>query len=218
MPNNATVEEKEEKPASTPEASSRERTTYQTRFGKAAWTIAVRLSCSHRHRAQNKHSLTEHFTAADWLNLCARFNMVCPWCLRDKPLSPHHRKPLGRGGANTIDNIWPLCKDCHDAVHNYNVGCEGFWQIAARTVYKQNSGVLERYYTEKKIELEDPARVYKPPIRTLQEYRTRTPDGWESHFSMSRHIDLSRYRLYPSCLIENGDHLEWWAGSNPLYG
>lgn len=216
MPTNTPVGEKEDNPTSTLEVSSYERNTYQTRFGKAAWTKAVRLSCSHRHRAQNNHSLVEHFTAMDWLNLCARFNVVCPWCLSDKPLSPHHRKPLGRGGANTISNIWPLCEDCHDLVHNFNIGCEGFWQIAARTVYKRNSEGLQRYYTEKKIELENPFRVSISPIRTLQEISTRTHDGWETHSAMRHHIDISRYKPYPSCLIENGNHLEWWAGSKRL--
>ncbi len=211
---NTVAEEKKTECLPKSEASSDERTVYQTRFGKAAWVKAVRLSGSHRARAQSKHSLTEHFTAADWLNLCARFNMVCPWCLRDNPLTPHHRKPLGKGGANTIDNIWPLCKDCHDAVHHYNIGCEGFWQILRWTVYKRNSGILECHYKEKKIELENPARVCISPIRTLKEIGTWTGDGWETQFAMMRHIDFSRYRFYPSCLIENGDHLEWWAGSN----
>lgn len=34
-------------------------------------------------------------------------------------LELHHIKPLAMGGLSNIENISPLCKDCHTDAHNY---------------------------------------------------------------------------------------------------
>lgn len=57
------------------------------------------------------------FTAAEWRALCAKYDHRCLCCGLQKPLSPDHIVPLSRSGANTIDNIQPLCHECN--VHKF---------------------------------------------------------------------------------------------------
>lgn len=54
------------------------------------------------------------FTAREWRELCERYDFCCLRCGHRKPLSPDHIRPLSRGGANTIDNIQPLCEPCNE--------------------------------------------------------------------------------------------------------
>ncbi len=52
-------------------------------------------------------------TAAEWEAVCAYYNYRCLCCGQQKPLTADHVVPLSKGGANTIDNIQPLCKPCN---------------------------------------------------------------------------------------------------------
>ena len=76
---------------------------------------ATTLATRHRGRAQ-RIDLTEHFTAWEWLDLCAQSEFRCVSCDALANLEPHHRKDLSTGGSNTIDNIEPLCRCCHRGV------------------------------------------------------------------------------------------------------
>jgi 5-methylcytosine-specific restriction endonuclease McrA len=69
-----------------------------------------------RKRAE-KLGLGEHFTPGEWVALIARYSGRCSNCGSDKGLAPDHVIPLSRGGANTIDNIQPLCKSCNSKKH-----------------------------------------------------------------------------------------------------
>lgn len=59
-------------------------------------------------------------TVEDWLALCERFEHRCLRCGEQKPLEIEHIEPLSKGGANTIDNIQPLCRGCNRRKHTKN--------------------------------------------------------------------------------------------------
>lgn len=179
------------------------RTAYHEKFGKAAWTKAVELSGRHRKRARDEYGLSEHFNAMEWLDLCAKFNMKCPWCQEDKQLSPHHRKSLSRYGMNTIENIWPLCRDCHLVVHDYNIGCEGFWVMRGGSRFQDHKHLG---YDPKawKVDLVNPCRVNIIP-------RPERGVDCRGVRYVSYSVEISIFFLCPTCLIENQGQLEWWA-------
>ena len=178
------------------------RMAYNEKFGKVAWAKAVDLAGRHRKRARDEYGLTEHFTAMEWLDLCARFGMKCPWCLEEGQLSPHHRQALHRHGTNTIDNIWPLCKDCHLAVHEYGIGCEGAWAWRGSSRYQEHEH-LDFDPKAIRVDLIDPYRVQIIP----------RPERTGNCISYS--VEISRFFLCPTCLIENEGRLEWWADRIP---
>lgn len=88
---------------------------------------AVVLEATRRSRAKNRQHYNDltrgyrnrkrgaggRFTPAEWAALCARFGNVCLACGAPGPLTADHVLPLLLGGANTIDNIQPLCQSCN---------------------------------------------------------------------------------------------------------
>lgn len=74
-------------------------------------SASSRASCSKR-----RALLTEAgtFTLDEWTTLCQSFDFKCanPNCL-STDLTVDHVIPLSAGGANTIDNIQPLCRSCN---------------------------------------------------------------------------------------------------------
>lgn len=105
------------------------RTAYIARYGRDRWAQAVKLAGGHRLRASKDYSLTEHWTAPEWLDLCALWDFRCPSCGAEGLLSPHHRQPLSRRGPNTIDNILPVCSHCHWLIHFLGVNCHPSWLL-----------------------------------------------------------------------------------------
>lgn len=41
----------------------------------------------------------------------------CSRCRSMRPLQPHHRKYRSHGGTHRIDNLEPVCWDCHRMIH-----------------------------------------------------------------------------------------------------
>jgi HNH endonuclease len=41
----------------------------------------------------------------------------CTRCRSSRPLQPHHRKYRSHGGTHRIDNLEPVCWDCHRIIH-----------------------------------------------------------------------------------------------------
>jgi 5-methylcytosine-specific restriction endonuclease McrA len=80
---------------------------------------------AHRHqRKARKLGNGGTFTAMQWRLLKARYNYTCLRCGKREPeikLSPDHVVPLSRGGANSIDNIQPLCAACNYRKHAKHV-------------------------------------------------------------------------------------------------
>lgn len=53
------------------------------------------------------------FTNEQWLSLCNKYGNTCLCCAKQKPLTIDHVIPVSKGGANTIDNLQPLCMTCN---------------------------------------------------------------------------------------------------------
>jgi hypothetical protein len=121
-----------------------QRQSWIEKRGREAWNQARTLASAHRSGAL-RLGLMSHFTAWEWLELCERFSFRCPLCGlaegapypeqergrrhslpraragKEVRLQPHHRRALAQGGDNTIENILPLCGECHSDVHNFTV-------------------------------------------------------------------------------------------------
>jgi 5-methylcytosine-specific restriction endonuclease McrA len=66
-------------------------------------------------RARKAGAVGSH-THAEWLDLKARYDSRCLCCGQQEPtirLVRDHVIPLSKGGANSIDNIQPLCVTCN---------------------------------------------------------------------------------------------------------
>lgn len=67
-------------------------------------------------RKQAQKAAGPAFTKQEWRALCVSYNGCCLSCGKQEPdikLTPDHIVPVMKGGANTIDNIQPLCMDCN---------------------------------------------------------------------------------------------------------
>jgi 5-methylcytosine-specific restriction endonuclease McrA len=53
------------------------------------------------------------FTRKEWEALCERYHHQCIACGKRRPLTADHIVPVSKGGANTIDNIQPMCMSCN---------------------------------------------------------------------------------------------------------
>jgi 5-methylcytosine-specific restriction endonuclease McrA len=60
-----------------------------------------------------KAGLTEHHTQEEWNLLVERCGSKCLACKKVRKMTPDHVIPLSLGGADTIDNIQPLCRSCN---------------------------------------------------------------------------------------------------------
>jgi len=116
-----------------------ERRTYIERYGKDMWEKAITVAGRHRARASKDFGLTEHFTAPEWLDLCAQTDFCCSRCGANAALQAHHRTALSTLGPNTIGNIEPLCVDCHRLIpvpsQKEDVGAE--WLAAQDKIYER---------------------------------------------------------------------------------
>lgn len=92
------------------------RELYIERYSKERVARAKMLSGRHQIRAVRREQ-TEHFTAWEWLDLCAKYDFGCACCGLKVQMEPHHKVELSQGGYNTIDNIEPLCRECHKAIN-----------------------------------------------------------------------------------------------------
>src|SRR5438105_2273841 len=77
---------------------------------------AVVRTKAHRRRARTIGAQGS-FTTSEWLALLDAFGRRCGYCGESGALEVDHRVPLGRGGANSIDNIIPACRVCNARRH-----------------------------------------------------------------------------------------------------
>lgn len=71
--------------------------------GRVEW-MALRTLVHRVYQFHSRISLQRH----DWR--CAR-------CRSRRPLQIHHRKYRSHGGNHQVDNLEPVCWDCHRAIH-----------------------------------------------------------------------------------------------------
>jgi len=95
------------------EKHAQERNAYQREYGKANRDKLTLLTNNRRARkleAEGSH------TDVEWQKLKAFYNFKCLCCGKREPeirLTRDHVVPLAQGGADSIDNIQPLCSKCN---------------------------------------------------------------------------------------------------------
>lgn len=73
------------------------------------------------------------YTPQEWEALKAHFNYRCLMCGQQEPtikLTVDHVVPIVRGGANSLDNLQPLCKSCNDRKHDKVLDLRGMQDVA----------------------------------------------------------------------------------------
>lgn len=79
-------------------------------------------------------------------------NGPCRVCLRRGPNELHHLIPRSQQGADTFDNLVPLCHDCHEAVTQRRyLECAELAECLtdaeyAHVVQRLGEGALERLF------------------------------------------------------------------------
>jgi 5-methylcytosine-specific restriction endonuclease McrA len=67
-----------------------------------------------RLKRKEKLILAGSYTQQEWNTLVEKYGGFCLRCFKkDVPLAADHVVPVSKGGANTIDNIQPLCGPCN---------------------------------------------------------------------------------------------------------
>jgi 5-methylcytosine-specific restriction endonuclease McrA len=67
-------------------------------------------------------------TSREWKKLCKHYNYTCLCCKKQVPeikLTVDHVIPLCKGGANSIENIQPLCQSCNSKKHRNIIDLSG---------------------------------------------------------------------------------------------
>lgn len=108
--------------------AKRFRTNHTDKFGPIA------KASEHRRRAKLLGA-EGSFSADEWKALMAVYNYQCAACGSHHSiakLSADHIVPVALGGANSIDNIQPLCKSCNSTKHlqTWLPAC----QLSSRTI------------------------------------------------------------------------------------
>ncbi len=117
------------------------RRSYIEKFSPETVAAACRKANWHKARAV-KLRRRAHFSAWEWLDLCESLGWICAHCGQKAPLEPHHRVELHRGGANTIDNIEPVCRACHQHVHEWPDDVSEAWMAHQHKLLRQFESVV----------------------------------------------------------------------------
>lgn len=81
------------------------------------WHFQARRKVAAQNDRAKNLGLEGRVTADEWLDLCEKYGEICLCCKKDEPLTLDHVTPLSKGGANTIDNVQPLCLQCNIKKH-----------------------------------------------------------------------------------------------------
>jgi len=103
------------------EKHAEERNAYQRDYGKANRN-KLTLFTNNR-RARKLQAIGSH-TDKEWQELKVFYNFTCLRCGKQEPeikLTRDHVIPLIQGGADSIDNIQPLCAQCNSKKNNKHI-------------------------------------------------------------------------------------------------
>jgi 5-methylcytosine-specific restriction endonuclease McrA len=80
---------------------------------------AIQREGAARRRARKANAPFNDFTAAQWRAMQEAYDHRCAYCgkRRKGQLTRDHITPLSKGGAHTLSNIVPACKDCNMQKH-----------------------------------------------------------------------------------------------------
>lgn len=91
--------------------------------------------------------MVEEFIKDDRIKVllwCDRYCCLCGKACGSK-IEVHHIIPLGEGGSDDIDNIIPLCFDCHQGVSSYNDRQPLGSKYRAEELKARREQIYERY-------------------------------------------------------------------------
>lgn len=74
-----------------------------------------------RRREKILWAMEDHYTIEEWLELCKKYDNRCLACKQQTKLTVDHVIPLSQGGADTIDNIQPLCTSCNSRKNDRHI-------------------------------------------------------------------------------------------------
>jgi 5-methylcytosine-specific restriction endonuclease McrA len=94
-------------------------------------------AANHKRRNKIKNN-GGNYTDYEWKKLCKQYEYRCIACGKKTKLTVDHVIPLDLGGANTIDNIQPLCKSCNSSK-------------GTKTIDYRNKPIIERWIQKRLI-------------------------------------------------------------------
>ena len=94
------------------EAGAGDRVRYGAFHGDALIAEAAHLTDDHALQILVRQIYTIHS-----LEVLKRHDSRCARCRRFKRLQIHHRKFRSHGGRHRIENLEPVCWDCHKLIH-----------------------------------------------------------------------------------------------------
>ena len=97
-------------------AEGESKQTYHRRYCKSHPETIAHLKA--RRYAREKNAEGSH-TLDEWRSLKAKYDNKCALCGERKPMTKDHIIPLSKGGADYIDNIQPLCRNCNSKKWNH---------------------------------------------------------------------------------------------------
>jgi len=80
--------------------------------------VRVRAAVANQNARAKKHGCDGRIHWQDWVSLCEQHQHKCVLCGASKWLAIDHIEPLSRGGANTIENVQPVCMSCNSKKGN----------------------------------------------------------------------------------------------------
>jgi 5-methylcytosine-specific restriction endonuclease McrA len=90
----------------------REEASARARASRAANPERARVHARNRRALKKENGGT--YTPAEWRALLDWFGNVCLRCGATEALSTDHVVPITKGGADTIENLQPLCMACNN--------------------------------------------------------------------------------------------------------
>lgn len=48
-----------------------------------------------------------------------KYGRCCSMCGSNQNIEVHHKIPIREGGTNELENLIPLCRDCHQEIHHF---------------------------------------------------------------------------------------------------
>lgn len=102
-----------------PRMVARERARYHERYQNDPAFRKYRVFLNTKRRGQKISGGS--YSQEEWDRLCAYYDHRCVACGARRPLTVDHVIPLSKGGANTIQNLQPLCRACNSGKCNRTI-------------------------------------------------------------------------------------------------
>jgi hypothetical protein len=79
--------------------------------------VPVAKACGRTERAALRR-LVSIIYRRNWFIVLRAYHWRCAHCGCPRPLEPHHKIYRSRGGTHRVENLEPVCWDCHRSIHS----------------------------------------------------------------------------------------------------